>query len=479
MKRKKYTRQIIKSMILILFFLCIQKELKSKKLKIPTIINWAFEDNTPDDGWDFSKTWQKNRDKISVVNATNKNVKVSKKEYFEGDTSLKLHIRHCKNGYAGCYITTRLDNTGMPPLSSYEANQGKDISNCDTLEFWVKGEGQAKIKNVRIELVDSNELYTDKLILIDYISPGKQWKKVEIPLDEFNWNSGINMKSIKAVTFFVQENDPYGEYILYIDNMRFIRKGIKWKKRFKLVFEDTSMGDKAWNFSGIMEGRGTQIEKSAYYKSIPVSTNEKYKGFSSLKIDVYQNRMGWGYLWFTGDNKGDGVPPENWEDFNTPKDISPYDTLSFWIKGKGKCEGKLELSDINGHPTAKMDLIEYVNITGHWSNVIIPFKDIYWQDFDKTKFKEIKFIIDDKHPPGEFTVYIDNLEFIGVQKEKERFDRHFFNGLDCYYKEGYEYAVEEWEKALKIDPENENVKEWIKKAKKELKQKKKDVKKYK
>lgn len=58
-------------------------------------------------------------------------------------------------------------------------------------------------------------------------------------------------------------------------------------------------------------------------------------------------------------------------------------------------------------------------------------------------------------------------------KEKEKFDYHYYSGMDNYYKEGYGYAIEEWEKALKIDPENEDVKAWINKAEKEKKEKEK------
>jgi len=59
------------------------------------------------------------------------------------------------------------------------------------------------------------------------------------------------------------------------------------------------------------------------------------------------------------------------------------------------------------------------------------------------------------------------------KKERKDFNKYFYNGLDHYYREGYEYAIKEWEKALKIDPENEEVKKWIKKAKEKLKAKKK------
>jgi len=57
------------------------------------------------------------------------------------------------------------------------------------------------------------------------------------------------------------------------------------------------------------------------------------------------------------------------------------------------------------------------------------------------------------------------------KEEKDKFEYHYYMGLDHYYRGGYEYAIEEFEKALKIDPHNENVKEWLMKAKNEVKMK--------
>ncbi|MBN1898286.1 MAG: hypothetical protein JW827_05885 [Spirochaetes bacterium] len=50
--------------------------------------------------------------------------------------------------------------------------------------------------------------------------------------------------------------------------------------------------------------------------------------------------------------------------------------------------------------------------------------------------------------------------------EKEKFDSHFYNGLDAFLKEGYDKALDEWEQALMIDPENEDLKDRIEQVKK-------------
>lgn len=59
-----------------------------------------------------------------------------------------------------------------------------------------------------------------------------------------------------------------------------------------------------------------------------------------------------------------------------------------------------------------------------------------------------------------------------TKKEEEKFEYYFFNGLDCYYKEGYKLAIKEWRKALKLKPDDKKVMYWIKKAKKKIKLKK-------
>ncbi len=384
---------------------------KITKKKGAKVVNWLLEDPTPLDGWEYCYTWQGEQDKIGT-RGKNKNILVSTKEFYKGKSSLKLEISHFEKGYCGVQILTGADNKGIPAGSWDEANTGKDISNCDTLEFYIKAEGKAKVKNVKIEIMDTNDLTTDKLFLIDYIKPQEKWQKVQIPLDEFSWIYGFNKKSLKGITFMVEQNDPYGKYILYIDDLRFIKKGIKMKKRFKVIFEDDSIEDGAWNFSGSWEGNRSTIEKSDYYENIPISMKEKYKGYSSFKFHVNQKKGGWAGCFFCGGFEGKGIPPKNWEDLDTPKDISPYNTLQFWVKGEGRVGGRLELGDVNKNVTAKIEIENKIKISNKWQKVVIPFKEIKWKKFDKKKFKEIKLQVDDDYPEGEFTLYIDNLEFI-------------------------------------------------------------------
>lgn len=57
-------------------------------------------------------------------------------------------------------------------------------------------------------------------------------------------------------------------------------------------------------------------------------------------------------------------------------------------------------------------------------------------------------------------------------QDEEKFKYYYFNGLDAYIREGYQKAINYWEKALQINPGHEDVKKRIKQAKKDLKRKK-------
>ncbi|MBU1077415.1 MAG: hypothetical protein KKH98_08995 [Spirochaetes bacterium] len=60
------------------------------------------------------------------------------------------------------------------------------------------------------------------------------------------------------------------------------------------------------------------------------------------------------------------------------------------------------------------------------------------------------------------------------EEEKEKFEDHYFSGLDASIKEGHSEAIKEWGEALRIDPENIEVKTRLEleKAKQELKMQK-------
>lgn len=84
-------------------------------------------------------------------------------------------------------------------------------------------------------------------------------------------------------------------------------------------------------------------------------------------------------------------------------------------------------------------------------------------------------ILDFKDLQGNTEIEVDsryNILLIRWKKEeKEKFNYYYFNGLDAYIKEGYSESIKEWEKALQIDPQNEELKRKLKEAKKKLKKK--------
>ena len=52
--------------------------------------------------------------------------------------------------------------------------------------------------------------------------------------------------------------------------------------------------------------------------------------------------------------------------------------------------------------------------------------------------------------------------------EEENFKDYYFTGLDAYIREGYQIAIDAWRKALKIDPENDDIRRRMKESKVKL-----------
>ena len=69
-----------------------------------------------------------------------------------------------------------------------------------------------------------------------------------------------------------------------------------------------------------------------------------------------------------------------------------------------------------------------------------------------------------------YIVIIKNL----TPEQQKNYDYYFYNGLDFYYKEGYALAIEEWTKALEIQPNDPKILNWIEKAKQALAEKEKE-----
>ena len=67
-----------------------------------------------------------------------------------------------------------------------------------------------------------------------------------------------------------------------------------------------------------------------------------------------------------------------------------------------------------------------------------------------------------------YIVIIKNL----TSEQQKNYDYYFYNGMDFYYKEGYALAIEEWTKALEIQPNDPKIINWIEKAKQKLQEKK-------
>lgn len=54
------------------------------------------------------------------------------------------------------------------------------------------------------------------------------------------------------------------------------------------------------------------------------------------------------------------------------------------------------------------------------------------------------------------------------KEDKKIFDYYYFSGMDAFIKEGYQLAIEEWQKALEMDQSNQEITDLIKRAQKQL-----------
>lgn len=403
-------KRVLYSFLLIIFLFCLNLNAQE--------YYWIFEDRNANGEWEFLNQWRNGGDDIETVLPWS-NIPLSLTNY-SGTYSLKLHFNHLRaNGRsAGCSITTSTDGTGRHPINDTDKNKGKDISTMDAFQFYVKATNASGINTVGIKIGDSSGKETDKILLKDYISlTDTQWHYVRIPLVDFSWRNGIDKTIITKVNFQIEQYDPSGEWALLVDNAKFTNANLSVNSNFKCIYEADGDVDLVWEYSGVSTNTngGLNIETVGGTGNLPVSTNQQYKGNTSLKIHVTKHNVdGWGYMWISCNSNGYGVPPSN---PSARKDISSYSGLRFYIKGETNTLGRMEIGDTDGNSTKKIELTDHVWVTNGWQEVIIPFSDIDWTNCDRTRFKEIKFIIEPDHAIGEFTCYIDNLEFITTTTE--------------------------------------------------------------
>ncbi len=371
---------------------------------------WIYEERNKNGVWDRSLS---SGSGFSYIDTFLGNPPVSTNFYYSDACSLKFHFHHPGIGACLCGITTSTDRTGIEATNSNDANKGKDISNTDTIDFWVKASNASENNTMKIHLWDTNNKVTDRVILKDYvILDHTSWTHVTIPLDDFVWFSGTDKTIIKYVTFSLEANDPNGDWILYVDDFKFVNENRISNPKYKFVYENRPASDSRWEYTWIWEGNGSTIEDIG--GNLITSSSEKYKGYTSLKFHINQASGGWAGAAFSGDSKGDGIEPNGWGDINADKDISSYKALSFWIKGSNNTLGRFQFQDTDDDDSAKIELTDHVWVTNKWQKVVIPITNLDWQNCDNFKIKVLKFMTDSDHPAGEFTCFIDNLEFVTV-----------------------------------------------------------------
>jgi hypothetical protein len=179
----------------------------------------------------------------------------------------------------------------------------------------------------------------------------------------------------------------------------------------KWAFEDEN-GDGFWNYSETNGNLGSVNQ----WGDLPVSHSEKYQGQSSLKFEYRRPNaeFDWGFCHITTANSGSGLEPTSFDEKLRGKDVSSYQTLRFFIKGDANARLEVTLKTPNGHTSNLLPLARYATVTpAQWTEVAIPLHDFDWSfgDFNIHDVYAVMLYAREGAVSGNFTVYVDNLEF--------------------------------------------------------------------
>jgi len=154
--------------------------------------------------------------------------------------------------------------------------------------------------------------------------------------------------------------------------------------------------------------------KTNAYKKLPsvcrhsLTTEEKYEGAGSLKLDFVKKGSGWcGYYSLL--NQVDGKF----------YDLSMFKSVSFMVKGKdGEEIFEIGMADRNwviiGDSLKAGPVTKYLpgGVTKVWQEVIIPL-----EDFGALDFTDMGSFVINFHKVGKGAIYIDNLKFLKKTEE--------------------------------------------------------------
>ncbi len=294
---------------------------------------WASEDANGNGEFNYSLTSASGSSYFTELNQWG-DLTYSITEKYEGNSSIKMHALHrtgsTGSGYASALITSKGDGTGFEPTSVAERDQGKDISAYNTLSYYVKSETDSYV-NVFLKDVNGSFAY-----LPDMRMAAGDWQRVSIDLSRLAGQTWIDITQIHSIEFHIGAESPTGESIFYLDNMQFeyIPQGAV---PFKWAFEDgNSDGDV--NYTGTQVYSGDVIFKSLnQWGDLTYTSVDPYAGRSAIIINT-TNPTGSGssdsYAAITTSSNGTGVEPTGFADKYAGKDLSMYNTMTYYAKAE-------------------------------------------------------------------------------------------------------------------------------------------------
>ncbi|MBN1898224.1 MAG: hypothetical protein JW827_05575 [Spirochaetes bacterium] len=286
--------------------------------------------------------------------------------------------------------------------------QGIDLSKFEAISLKIKGVKEKGFSDFfKIELKDKSiKIETD----IENITSG--WQTIIIPFKNFQGDlEDFDFSSLNEFTMVFEDwrlKKKVGRY--YIDDISFIpEKGVA------VEFGDIIKKTKDFR---------VQIDKNDFELAVNIDEGKKklFKNDNSLS------------------DEGKKVLDEV---ISSIKDDNYKRVIIIMFKGKND-------KDVNRIKSQAKSIYHYLIEKGVDMRKLNY--RIYSREKDVTRKRKCKILI-----------------IRWKEGEEELFKKHFFNGMDAFLRQGYSVAVEEWEKALKIDPDNEDLVKRIKEAKQALK----------
>jgi len=301
----------------------------------------------------------------------------------EGGTCTISHTETTFIGESG--YSLRIDYNVPEALSKVHLItylQDYDLSACQSLSFWVKGETGNEIFKVKVEHNQDGNYVP----LAGYYLPGgakTSWRRVDIPLKEF-WGV-TDWTKIRALHFYFAGRFMRGSGTIYLDNIRFLSDEI-----FIDDFES---------------GRALDAFPYGFYADDNASITVAYDTVAP------HNETGTS-LAITYSDVTDKVHCR-WKRDIPAIDVSALNMLGFYVKGADGAE-YFDILLNDGEEIVSTDIREYLTVTAEWQYVQIPLADFVNKGLNPANVTNIEILFgwdEIETAPYSGTIYVDDIHF--------------------------------------------------------------------